>query len=47
MIALGIYEFLRIFGLEDDVISNTLGSILVIGPVEEFAKLMGWWSFFC
>jgi len=41
MIALGVYEFLRIFGLEDEVISNTLGSLLVIGPVEEFAKLMG------
>lgn len=41
MIALGMYEFLRLFGLEDEVISNTLGSILVIGPVEEFAKLIG------
>lgn len=41
MIALGAYEFLRVFGLEDEVISNTLGSLLVIGPVEEFAKLMG------
>lgn len=41
LIALGIYEFLRHFGLEDDVITNTLGSILVIGPVEEFAKLSG------
>lgn len=41
MVALGIYEFLRLFGIEDEVISNTLGSILVIGPVEEFAKLTG------
>lgn len=41
LIALGIYEFLRLFGLEDEVISNTLGSIFVIGPVEEFAKLIG------
>lgn len=41
MIALGVYEFLRVFSLEDEVISNTLGSLLVIGPVEEFAKLAG------
>lgn len=41
MTALGIYEFLGLFGVEDEVISNTLGSILVIGPVEEFAKLAG------
>jgi RsiW-degrading membrane proteinase PrsW (M82 family) len=41
LIALGIYEFLHLFGLEDEVISNTLGSIFVIGPVEEFAKLIG------
>ncbi len=41
MIALGAYEFLRVFGLDDEVISNTLGSLLVIGPVEEFAKLVG------
>ena len=41
LIALGIYEFLRLFGIEDEVISNTMGSIFVIGPVEEFAKLAG------
>ncbi len=41
MVALGSYEFLRLFGIEDEVISNTLGSILVIGPVEELAKLAG------
>ncbi len=41
LIALGVYEFLRVFGLEDEVISNTLGSLLIIGPVEEFAKLAG------
>jgi RsiW-degrading membrane proteinase PrsW (M82 family) len=41
LIALGLYEFLRHFGLEDDVITNTLGSIFIIGPVEEFAKLTG------
>lgn len=40
-IALGIYEFLKIFGIDDNAISTTLGSFLVIGPVEEFAKLMG------
>jgi RsiW-degrading membrane proteinase PrsW (M82 family) len=41
LIALGIYEFLHIFGIDDTAISNTLGSFLVIGPVEEFAKLVG------
>ncbi len=41
MTALGIYEFLRMFGLEDEAISTTLGSFLIIGPVEEFAKLIG------
>lgn len=41
LIAIGIYEFLQIFGIDDNAISTTLGSILVIGPVEEFAKLMG------
>jgi len=41
LIAVGIYEFLQIFGIDDAVISNTLGSFLVIGPVEEFAKLVG------
>jgi len=41
MIALGAYEFLRAFGLNYEVISNALGSLLVIGPVEEFAKLIG------
>ncbi len=39
--ALGIYEFLRLFGLDDASLSTTLGSFLVIGPVEEFAKLLG------
>ena len=39
--ALGIYEFLRLFGLDDTAISTTLGSFLIIGPVEEFAKLLG------
>ena len=33
IVALGAYEILRIFGLDDEVISNTLGSLLVIGPV--------------
>lgn len=41
MTALGIYEILRLFGLEDEAISTTIGSFLVIGPVEEFAKLIG------
>ncbi|MGE5348797.1 MAG: PrsW family intramembrane metalloprotease [Actinomycetota bacterium] len=41
LIALGIYEFLRLFGFEDEAISTTLGSFLIIGPVEEFAKLAG------
>lgn len=41
LIALGIYDFLKIFGIGDAEISTTLGSFLVIGPVEEFAKLVG------
>ncbi|NLE34057.1 MAG: PrsW family intramembrane metalloprotease [Bacteroidales bacterium] len=41
MVALGIYEFLKIFGLDDAAVSTTLGSFLIIGPVEEFAKLTG------
>ena len=41
MTALGIYEFLRLFALEDEAISTTIGSFLIIGPVEEFAKLTG------
>lgn len=41
LIAVGIYEFLLIFGIDDTAISTTLGSFLVIGPLEEFAKLMG------
>ncbi len=41
LIALGIYEFLHIFGIDDTAISTTTGSFLVIGPVEEFAKLVG------
>ncbi len=41
LIALGVYEFLHIFGIDDSAISTTTGSFLVIGPVEEFAKLAG------
>lgn len=41
LVALVFYEFLRLFGLDDAAISTTLGSFLVIGPVEEFAKLVG------
>lgn len=41
LIALGIYDFLEIFGIDDTKISTPLGSFLVIGPVEEFAKLVG------
>jgi RsiW-degrading membrane proteinase PrsW (M82 family) len=41
LLALGIYEFLRLFGFEDEAISTTLGSFLIIGPVEEIAKLVG------
>jgi RsiW-degrading membrane proteinase PrsW (M82 family) len=40
-IAVGIYEILGIFGINDSAISTTIGSFLVIGPVEEFAKLAG------
>jgi hypothetical protein len=40
-IAIGIYELLRVFGINDYVISTTVGSFLIIGPVEEFAKLVG------
>ena len=42
MVALGSYEFLRLFGIEDEVISNTLGSILVISILWAFA--MGPWA---
>jgi len=41
LIALGVYGFLQIFGIDDSAISNATGSFLVIGPVEEFAKLVG------
>lgn len=41
LVALGFYELLRLFGLDDAAISTSAGSFLVIGPVEEFAKLTG------
>ncbi len=40
-IAIAIYQVLRLFGIDDFVIGTTLGSFLIIGPVEEFAKLVG------
>jgi RsiW-degrading membrane proteinase PrsW (M82 family) len=39
--ALASYEFLGLLGIDDGVISSTTGSFLIIGPVEEFAKLLG------
>jgi RsiW-degrading membrane proteinase PrsW (M82 family) len=41
LVAVVFYEILRLFGLDDAAISTTLGSFLIIGPVEEFAKLIG------
>ena len=40
-VALAIYEILRISGIDDTAVSTTLGSFLIIGPAEEFAKLTG------
>jgi len=40
-VALAIYEILRVFGIDEDAVSTTIGSFLVIGPAEEFAKLVG------
>jgi RsiW-degrading membrane proteinase PrsW (M82 family) len=40
-VALAIYEILRLFGIDDSAVSTTIGSFLVIGPAEEFAKLVG------
>ncbi len=40
-VALGIYEILRVFGIDESAISTTVGSFLIIGPAEEFAKLVG------
>jgi len=41
VIASVIYELLLLLGIDDDIISTTFGSFLIIGPVEEFAKLAG------
>ncbi len=41
IIAVGIYEILQIIGIDESSMSTILGSFLVIGPVEEFAKLAG------
>jgi len=41
VIAIGIYQFLELFGIDNNAISTATGSFLVIGPVEEFAKLIG------
>lgn len=40
-LALAIYRFLQLFGIDDEVLITTFGSFLIIGPVEEFAKLAG------
>jgi RsiW-degrading membrane proteinase PrsW (M82 family) len=40
-VALGIYEILRVLGIDESAISTTIGSFLFIGPAEEFAKLVG------
>jgi RsiW-degrading membrane proteinase PrsW (M82 family)/predicted RNA-binding Zn-ribbon protein involved in translation (DUF1610 family) len=39
--ALAVYEFLHLLGIDDIAISTTSGSFLIIGPVEELAKLLG------
>jgi len=41
VIAIGIYQFLELFGIDNNAISTATGSFLIIGPVEEFAKLIG------
>jgi RsiW-degrading membrane proteinase PrsW (M82 family) len=41
IIALVIYELLEMAGIDSGLISNAIGSFLVIGPVEEVAKLAG------
>ena len=41
IVALVLYSFLGLFNIDDDMLSTTLGSFLVIGPVEELAKFTG------
>lgn len=41
IIATVIYELLLLFGINDSLINTTFGSFIIIGPVEEFAKLAG------
>ncbi len=41
IIALVFYGVLRLFGINDAAVGTVAGSFLIIGPVEEFAKLTG------
>jgi RsiW-degrading membrane proteinase PrsW (M82 family) len=41
VIALVLYELLGVAGIDDSMISTVAGSFLIIGPLEEFAKLAG------
>jgi RsiW-degrading membrane proteinase PrsW (M82 family) len=40
-IAVAIYKLLGLFSIDDNIVSTAFGSFLIIGPVEEFAKLAG------
>src|SRR6266540_3121503 len=39
--AVGIYKMLNSIGIDSKSIGSIVGSFLIIGPVEEFSKLVG------
>src|SRR5512137_17480 len=41
IVALVFYGIFRLIGIDDDAAGTVAGSFLIIGPVEEFAKLAG------